>query len=179
MCCNIYAIFAFEKGTIFRTHHEPCHQKFFISMHVSWHFSSVMSDVVRPLSPRSLTWLWSFGQTGLVVCLLQDNTGRLLKHMASATDDLDALFAELDASLTNSRQIFSQVAPASSAESVAPAHSSHAAYYGIEQGVEQERLAAISEPVEVPAYVHVGDPMVSEQPCVKYAASRGSLAVNW
>jgi hypothetical protein len=103
---------------------------------------------------------------------LQDNTGRLLKEMAAAQDNLDSLFAELDVSLAQSRQVFSQVAVSNSTAHVLAQHDSNAAMLGTSSSAVGLTVAAGGQMVaqeatpelQVPAYVHVGDPLVANEP---------------
>lgn len=116
--------------------------------------------------------------SGCKTCLtawstVQDNSGRLLKHMASATDDLDALFTELDLNLTNSRRIFSQIPDSGPPSTAAPA--SYAADHI--QTVPQEQQQQATAGLEVPAYVHVGDPLITEQAIAKEDVD--IAAVDW
>ncbi len=110
---------------------------------------------------------------------VQDNTGRLLKEMAAARDDLDSLFAELDTSLAQSRQIFSQVAVKSNATSDSAARNSNAAVLTVASHAASVPSAAQSTitGLEVPAYVHVGDPLVSDEPAM--AATACIHEVHW
>lgn len=116
-------------------------------------------------------------------CILQDNTGRLLKHMASAADDLDALFIELDLNLTNSRNIFSQVPASASTPSEASFDScaldSNALDIRQTAPQQQQQQSAIeAADLDVPAYVHIGDPLLSEQSCIQQADAAKST-VDW
>lgn len=110
---------------------------------------------------------------------LQDNTGRLLKEMAAATNDLDTLFAELDTNLAQSRQIFSQVAASDDATATDTAHVSNAALASrsIHAAAVQDGVHNAVTELQVPAYVHVGDPLVTYQP--KMASAVCSHQVHW
>ena len=108
---------------------------------------------------------------------MQDNSGRLLKHMASAADDLDALFTELDLNLTNSRNIFSQI-PSSSTDSSDVQADRHDLYEGGSQTAAQLQPVADAANLQVPAYVHVGDPLVTEEP-FQQATPVADSAVDW
>lgn len=110
--------------------------------------------------------------------LLQDSSGRLLQHMASAADDLDALFSELDLSLTNSRNIFSQI-PASSADVVEGNLARNSALSVSHQSSAQTQSASDTADLQVPAYVHVGAPLVTEEPVISQFAAVGDATVDW
>lgn len=107
-------------------------------------------------------------------CVMQDNSGRLLKHMASAVDDLDALFTELDVNLSNSRKIFSQIPVSPSASTEAALDSD--AVNPSQTGPEAQRQQPTAD-LEVPAYVHVGDPLVTEQ--ARAMKDVDTAAVDW
>lgn len=117
---------------------------------------------------------------------LQDNTGRLLKEMAAAQDSLDSLFAELDVSLAQSRQVFSQVAVSNNSADVLAQRDSNAAMLAtsssavngqtIAAGGQMATVAATSE-LQVPAYVHVGDPLVAKEP--ENASQLCNHGVQW
>lgn len=103
---------------------------------------------------------------------IQDNTGRLLKHMAAAADDLDILFAELDTSLAQSKQVFSQIASSSPAPALDAAVGSNAAlsaFSSIDTEANAAHGAALG--LQVPAYVHVGDPLTVDEPSLDSAVS--------
>ena len=119
----------------------------------------------------------------MLVSHLQDHTGRLLKHMDISGNDLDSLFAELDANLAHSRQIFSQVAgdaaaPASHAAHITSAASSNSHNYA---AVDQHAAHGMGSDFQVPAYVHIGQPLVTDQPETPKAAGSGisSHQVDW
>lgn len=117
---------------------------------------------------------------------LQDNTGRLLKEMAAAQDNLDSLFAELDVSLAQSRQVFSQVAVSNSTAHALAQRDSNAAMSAmsssaaggltIAAGGQMTAEEATSE-LQVPAYVHVGDPLVANEP--ENASQLCNHGVQW
>jgi len=117
---------------------------------------------------------------------LQDNTGRLLKEMATAQDNLDSLFAELDVSLAQSRQVFSQVAVSNSTAHVLAHRDSNAAMLAtsssaiggqtIAAGGQMAAEEATPE-LQVPAYVHVGDPLVANE--ADSAAELCNHGVQW
>ncbi len=117
---------------------------------------------------------------------LQDNTGRLLKEMAAAQDNLDSLFAELDVSLAQSRQVFSQVAVSNSTAHVLAHRDSNAAMLAtsssaiggqtIAAGGQMAAEEATPE-LQVPAYVHVGDPLVANE--ADSAAELCNHGVQW
>ena len=109
--------------------------------------------------------------------LLQDSSGRLLKHMASAADDLDALFNELDLSLTNSRNIFSQIR--ASNVNTAEEDLAHAAAFTSHPSSVQTQPASGSAELQVPAYVHVGLPLVTEEPVTNQVAVVGDATIDW
>ena len=100
----------------------------------------------------------------------QDNTGRLLKQMAAAADDLDVLFAELDTSLAQSKQVFSQIASSGPAPAVDAAAGSNAAWSAF-SSIDTETAAAHGAllGLHVPAYVHVGNPLIVDEPCLETA----------
>ena len=106
------------------------------------------------------------------VANLQENTGRLLKQMAAAADDLDVLFAELDTSLAQSKQVFRQIASISPAPAVDAAVGSNAAWSAF-SSVDNEAAAAQGAALgfRVPAYVHVGDPLIVDEPSLDSAVS--------
>ena len=112
---------------------------------------------------------------------LQDNNGRLLKQMAAASDDLDALFAELDTSLAQSKQIFSQIASSSFAPAVDAANGSNAAW-SASSSTDIAAAAPHDAPwdLQVPAYVHVGDPLTVDEPSLDSAVSTPEIQhINW
>ena len=109
--------------------------------------------------------------------LLQDSSGRLLKHMASAADDLDALFNELDLSLTNSRNIFSQI-PVSNVNT-AEDDLAHSAASASHSSSAQTQSASDIADMQVPAYVHVGPPLVTEEPVISQVAAVEDATVDW
>ncbi len=111
--------------------------------------------------------------TQSITTCLQDNTGRLFKEMAAAQDNLDSLFAELDVSLAQSRQVFSQVAVSNSTAHVLAQYDSNAAMLALSSSaVGRQTIAAggqmaaeeATPELQVPAYVHVGDPLVANEP---------------
>ena len=109
---------------------------------------------------------------------LQDNTGRLLKQMAAAADDLDVLFAELDTSLAQSKRIFSQVASGSPNPAVDAALGSNAAWSASSSTDTEAAVthgAAVA--LQVPAYVHIGNPLIVEDPCPVSAGE--TQHINW
>ena len=117
---------------------------------------------------------------------LQDNTGRLLKEMAAAQDNLDSLFAELDVSLAQSRHVFSQVAVSNSAANVLAQHDSNAAMLATSSSVVDGQTTAAggqmaaeeaTPELQVPAYVHVGDPLVANEP--ENAAQLCNHGIQW
>lgn len=112
---------------------------------------------------------------------VQDNTGRLLKQLSAARDDLDALFAQLDTDLAQSKQIFSQVVDGRAAPAVYSAYSSNAAL-SAPSHISNEASAAqntgIVLELQVPAYVHVGDPLVVAGPQETEHAAR-TQQINW
>ena len=102
--------------------------------------------------------------------------------MDTAGSELDSLFAELEVSLAESRQIFGQIGDsngrsasnaASSSSAATPSPYSHAA------GMQSAGEAAGQ--MLIPTYVHVGDPLVTEQPHIAKTASSGACSheVNW
>lgn len=107
---------------------------------------------------------------------LQDNTGRLLKQMAAARDDLDVLFAELDTSLAQSKQIFSQVASSSQVPAVDAAVGSNAAWSA--SSSPHAEAAVAGSTLQLPAYVHVGDPLVVDELCGHVSAAE-TEHINW
>ena len=112
---------------------------------------------------------------------IQDNTGRLLKHMAAAADDLDVLFAELDTNLAQSKQVFSQIASSSPAPALDAAGGSNAAWAAF-SSINTEAAAAHSAALglRVPAYVHVGDPLTIDEPSLDSAVSTlETQHINW
>ena len=112
---------------------------------------------------------------------LQENTGRLLKQMAAARDNLDCLFAELDVSLTESRHIFNQVAvtevAGSHASSVTTTRSSNAAMPGWLSSAASDPTAA--DELQVPAYVHVGEPLVAEESAMATPVCHNDRDICW
>ena len=92
--------------------------------------------------------------------------------MAAAADDLDALFAELDTSLAQSKQIFSQIASSSPAPAVDAAVGSNAAWSASSSIDTEEAATHVAAcDLQVPAYVHVGDPLTVHEPSLDSAAS--------
>ena len=110
---------------------------------------------------------------------LQDNNGRLLKEMAAARDNLDSLFAELDVSLAQSRQVFSQVAATGAPMRMSAQYDSSAAMTSMAGPAADSRSTTedAAPAVQVPAYVHVGDPLVSDEPAK--AAQLCAHSVHW
>ncbi len=117
---------------------------------------------------------------------LQDNTGRLLKEMATAQDNLDSLFAELDVSLAQSRQVFSQVAVSNSTAHVLAQSDSSAAMLAMSSSAVGRQTTAAggqmaaeeaTPELQVPAYVHVGDPLVANEP--ESAAQLCNHGIQW
>ena len=119
---------------------------------------------------------------------LQDNTGRLLKEMATAQINLDSLFAELDVSLAQSRQVFSQVAVSNSAAHVLAqrdSDSNAATLVTSSSALEGQTVTAggqmaaeeATPELQVPAYVHVGDPLVANEP--DSAAQLCNHGIQW
>ena len=117
---------------------------------------------------------------------LQDNTGRLLKEMAAAQDNLDSLFAELDVSLAQSRQVFSQVAVSNSTAHVLAQHDGNAAMSATSSSADDGQtrpaggqMAAEEATVDlqVPAYVHVGDPLVANEP--EFSSQLCNHGIQW
>lgn len=109
----------------------------------------------------------------------QDNSGRLLKQMAAARDDLDVLFAELDTSLAQSKQIFDQVASSRQAPAVDAAFGSTAALSAsssTHNGLVAAAVAASA--LQVPAYVHVGNPLVVDEPHGPVSTAE-TERINW
>ena len=99
--------------------------------------------------------------------------------MAAARDDLDVLFAELDTSLAHSKQIFSQVASSSHAPAVDAALGSNAAWSASSSThAEVAATAVAASALQVPAYVHVGDPLVVQEPCGPVKAA-DTEQINW
>ncbi|KAL3130515.1 hypothetical protein ABBQ38_008330 [Trebouxia sp. C0009 RCD-2024] len=128
----------------------------------------------RRLPPQNacLTRKWAAEQ-------LQDNSGRLLKQMAAARDDLDVLFAELDTSLAQSKQIFDQVASSRQAPAVDAAFGSTAALSAsssTHNGLVAAAVAASA--LQVPAYVHVGNPLVVDEPHGPVSTAE-TERINW
>lgn len=97
--------------------------------------------------------------------------------MASAADALDALFSELDLSLTNSRNIFSQI-PASSADVAEGNLARNSALSVSHQSSAQTQSASDTADLQVPAYVHVGAPLVTEEPTISQVAV-GDATIDW
>ncbi|DBA90568.1 TPA: RING finger protein 32, variant 2 [Trebouxia sp. C0004] len=125
-----------------------------------------------PPSNPCLTRKWAAEQ-------LQDNTGRLLKEMAAAQDNLDSLFAELDVSLAQSRQVFSQVAVNNSTAHVLAQRDSNAVMLATSSFAVDGQIAAeeATSELQVPAYVHVGDPLVADEP--ESAAQLYNHGIQW
>ena len=112
---------------------------------------------------------------------LQDNTGRLLKQMAAGADDLDALFDQLDTSLAESKHVFSQIGSSSPAPAVDAAVGSNAAW--LASGSSHTGAAAAHDAasaLQVPAYVHVGDPLIVDEPCPDSSVSTMEVQdIDW
>ncbi|KAL3144147.1 hypothetical protein ABBQ32_003936 [Trebouxia sp. C0010 RCD-2024] len=128
----------------------------------------------RRLPPQNpcLTRKWAAEQ-------LQDNSGRLLKQMAAARDDLDVLFVELDTSLARSKQIFSQVAGSRQTPPIGAAFGSNAALSASSSTHDGLAAAAVAaSALQVPAYVHVGDPLVVHEPCAPVSTDE-TEHINW
>lgn len=109
--------------------------------------------------------------------MLQDRTRQFMKNMAAEREDLDALFAQLDAAASESRLLFaaleglsSNPAPAAAAAVAANAASQapsaqNAALQAAQAAlpVEADSLSG-SGGLQVPAYVHMGSPLIVEEP---------------
>lgn len=117
----------------------------------------------------------------LAAVILQDNTGRLLKQMAAGADDLDVLFAQLDTSLAESKRIFSQIGSSSPAPAIDAAVGSNAAWSAsssLNTGSAAAHDAASA--LQVPAYVHVGDPLIVDEPCPASSVSTMEVQhIDW
>ena len=121
--------------------------------------------------------------------LLQDRTRQFMKNMAAEREDLDALFAQLDAAASESRLLFaalegssSHAAPAAAAAVAAGAASqAPSAQNAALQAAEAALLAEAdslsdSGGLQVPAYVHMGSPLTVEEPLD--AAEVGALSCS-
>ena len=121
-----------------------------------------------------------------------------MKNMAAEREDLDALFAQLDAAASESRLLFAALegpsghpAPAAAAAVAADAVSrAPSAQNAALQAAEAALLAEAdslsgSGGLQVPAYIHMGSPLTVEEPVD--AAEVGALtcdadgqqAVDW
>ena len=115
----------------------------------------------------------------MCVTLSQDNTGRLLKHMAAARDDLDTLFAELDTSLAESKQIFNQISGDTATSAIDAVHDSVAALSATHiRSTESAAPQPSISQLQVPAYIHVGDPLVVDE-CTLPDSSANIQHVDW
>ena len=112
---------------------------------------------------------------------VQDNTGRLLRHMDTAGSELDSLFAELEVSLAESRQIFGQIADSNGRSASNAADSSSAASLSqYSHAADMQSADEAADQMQIPTYVHIGDPLVTEQPRVaKTATGVCSHEVYW
>ena len=111
-----------------------------------------------------------------------------MKNMAAEREDLDALFAQLDAAASESRLLYaalegspsSHPAPAAAAAVAANAASqAPSAQNAVLQAAEAAFLAEAdslsgSGGLQVPAYVHMGSPLTVEEPVD--AAEVGALS---
>ena len=109
-----------------------------------------------------------------------------MKNMAAEREDLDALFAQLDAAASGSRLLFaalegssSHAAPAAAAAGAASQAPSaqNAALQAAEAALlaEADSLSD-SGGLQVPAYVHMGSPLTVEEPLD--AAEVGALSCS-
>lgn len=99
--------------------------------------------------------------------------------MAAARDDLDVLFVELDTSLARSKQIFSQVAGSRQTPPIGAAFGSNAALSASSSTHDGLAAAAVAaSALQVPAYVHVGDPLVVHEPCAPVSTDE-TEHINW
>ena len=99
--------------------------------------------------------------------------------MAAARDDLDALFDKLDASLAESRQIFNQIPGGNAVSASSAVFDSNAALTAHSNADMQSEAPQNTSPeLQVPAYVHIGSPLVHEDP-VASGSSADLQNVNW
>lgn len=99
--------------------------------------------------------------------------------MAATKDDLDALFAELDTSLAESKQIFSQISGDATTSAIDAVHDSIAALSAAHnRDTESAELQPSTSELQVPAYIHVGDPLVADE-CTMPGSPVDTQHVNW
>lgn len=101
--------------------------------------------------------------------------------MAAGADDLDVLFAQLDTSLAESKHVFSQIDSISPAPAVDAAVGNNAAWSASSSshtGAAAAHDAASA--LQVPGYVHVGDPLIVNEPCPANSVSTTDVQhIDW
>ena len=129
---------------------------------------------------------------------LQDRTRQFMRNMAAEREDLDALFAQLDAAASESRLLFAALGgpsshPAPAAAAAVAADAASRAPSAQEAALQAAEAALLAEAdslsgsggLQVPGYVHMGSPLTVEEPVEAAAvgalgcAAEGRQDVDW